>query len=244
MADKELAVIHCQPRIAWQGPFAVKMARGLERAGIPCMITDSRARRGGTPILLGTTLWRGVEQDGGDYLLVDRCQYGDTRHWVSLGWNGRGYRARWPENRDPSRWEAYGVPLEPWRTGKRVILCGQVGAYSPDWFSEEGWYSAVSDHCTHFRPHPMGDNPTGLPTATDFSDCKVAVVLNSSIAVQAIMAGIPVVTMDAGSMAWPITGHTIDDIRTPDREEWCHWLAWCQWSHDEIEEGRLWDSLW
>jgi hypothetical protein len=72
----------------------------------------------------------------------------------------------------------------------------------------------------------------------------VAVVLNSSIAVKALMEGVPVVTMDRGSMAWEITGHTLDDIRTPEREDWCHWLAWCQWSHDEIQEGTVWDFLW
>lgn len=236
------AVIHVEPLIEWQRPFAAKLAEGLQARGIKFTATSSRERIGEMPILLGTTFWRRIEQDGGDYILVDRCHYGDTEQWVSLCRNGRGYRAKWHDITDPSRWEKYGQPILPWRTGSRIVLCGQVGSYSPDWHDESSWYRTVK--ATHFRRHPAGDNPTGLPEAFDWTDTKCAVVLNSSIAIQTVLCGIPTVTMDRGSMAWPVTGHTLEDIRTADREEWAHWLAWCQWSHDEIREGIPWDYLW
>jgi hypothetical protein len=69
-------------------------------------------------------------------------------------------------------------------------------------------------------------------------------VLNSSIAIQTVMCGIPTVTMDKGSMAWPVTSHVINKITTPDREDWCNWIAWAQWSHQEIKEGIPWDYIW
>lgn len=237
------AVIHLHKGIPWHMPFANKLVEGFRAKGIDVKATSSFQRVGGMPILLGTTLWHSVEQDGGEYILVDRCHYGDTDSWVALAKNGRGYRAQWPQQRDPSRWQKHGQPLLPWRKGgSKIILCGQVGAYSPDWDSEANWYRSVK--ATHFRPHPCGDNPTNLPIVADWKDCKCAVVLNSSIAVQTVMCGIPTVTMDKGSMTWPITGHALDDIRTPEREPWVHWLAWCQWSHDEIREGIPWDYLW
>ncbi len=238
------AVIYCEPRIPWQGPFALKLADGLKAKGIPVTLTTERERIGpGMPFLLGTTFWHRIEQDGGEYFLVDRCHYGDTNSWVSFAKNGRGYRAQWPDKRDPSRWEKHSQPILPWREpGWKVVLCGQVGSYSPDWHDEASWYRTV--RATHFRPHPQGENPTGLPIAKDWKDVKAAVVLNSSIAVQTVLCGIPTVTCDRGSMAWPITGHTVDDIRTEEREEWCHFLAWCQWSHDEIQEGKPWELLW
>lgn len=233
-----LAVIHSQPAIAWHGPFAAKLVDGLKAIGIPSVVTADRSRHvEGFPILLGTTLWRGIEATG-EYLLVDRCSFGDTNHWVSLVWNGHGRRGdhRIPQGFTADRWERYGVDLLPWKVGSRVILCGQTETYSPHWDLLTQWYRSVK--ATHFRPHPAGDNPTDLPVARDFEDCKLAVVLNSSIAVQAVMAGVPTVTMDEGSMAWDVTGHSPQDIRMPDRRPWAHALAWTQWSHDEIREGR------
>lgn len=239
------AVVHWHQAIPWHGPFVPKLIAGLKARGVEVNTTSSPQRIGGMPILLGTTLWRNIEQDGGEYILVDRCHYGDTDQWVALAKNGRGYRAQWPDRRDPSRWERYGQPILPYRQGgSRVILCGQVGSYSPDWHDEKHWYGSVN--ATHFRRHPCGENPTGLPEVKDWRDAKCAVVLNSSIAIQTVLCGIPTITMDRGSMAWPVTGHTLDDIRIrylPEREEWAHRLAWCQWSHDEIREGTPWDYI-
>jgi hypothetical protein len=235
----KICSIHCQPRIGWQGPFALKMREGLAKIGIHATITDSRLRAGlGFPILLGTSNWRGIESQG-EYLLVDRCSFGDTERYVSLVWNGHGRRGdhRIPVSPCPSRWEGMGIDLVPWRQrGSRVVLCGQTESYSPHWPRIEDWYKTVP--ATHFRPHPAGSSPNLLPTAFDFSDCKAAVVLNSSVAVKAVMAGVPTITMDEGSMAWDVTGHSLDDIRMPDRRPWAIHLAWTQWSHDEIREGK------
>lgn len=231
------ATIHCQPRIGWQGPFALKMREGLAQIGIQAQISDSRMRSGlGFPILLGTSSWRNIEASG-EYLLVDRCSFGDTERYVSLVWNGHGRRGdhKLPARITADRWEKHGVELHPYKHGSRVIVCGQTETYSPHVRRIEDWYASVKG--THFRPHPAGSNPNLLPTAFDFSDCKAAVTLNSSVAVKAVMAGIPTITMDEGSMAWDVTGHSLDDIRTPDRTLWAHTLAWTQWSHDEIREG-------
>jgi hypothetical protein len=232
-----LASIHCEPRIGWQGPFSQKMREGLAKIGIAATITDSRIRTEiGFPILLGTTCWRRIEASG-PYLLVDRCSFGDTNHWVSLVWNGHGRRGdhRIPREASPARWEGMGVDLQPWRkSGSRIVLCGQTESYSPHWALND-WYRSV--RATHFRPHPAGDNPTGLPIAKDFENA-IAVTLNSSVAVQCVIDGVPTITMDEGSMAWDVTGHSLNDIRTPDRLPWLHALAWTQWSHDEIREGK------
>lgn len=212
------------------------MAEGLKAIGLPSTITSDRFRHDGIPVLLGTSCWRAIEGTG-DYLLVDRCSFGDTNQWVSLIWNGHGRRGdhRIPREAPASRWESMDLVLVPWRQrGSRVVLCGQTESYSPVW-TLDAWYRSV--RATHFRAHPAGDNPTGLPVALDFDDA-VAVTLNSSVAVQCVMQGIPTVTMDEGSMAWDVTGHSLEDIRTPDRLPWMHRLAWTQWSHDEIREGR------
>jgi len=137
-----------------------------------------------------------------------------------------------PENR-VSRWHP--TP-EWWRTGSKRVLCGQHGAYSPHYERPEDWYSTVS--ATHFRGHPAGDNPTGLPRVHDWDDVGVAITLNSSVAVDAVIAGVPAVTMDEGAMAWDVTSHDASKTITPDRKPWLEWLSWTQWNHDEIRDGE------
>jgi hypothetical protein len=238
-------VIHCKLAIPWQPVRAKYFAEGFERRGIPYTITDSPVRTDSSsvPLLLGTSRWKTIEADGGDYLLVDRCSFGDTDKYVSLVWNGHGRRGnhRVPAEVDGSRWEAMGHELKPWQPrGSRIVLCGQTETYSPHYQTLEEWYRDVP--ATNFRKHPSGENPTGLPDAADFED-SIAVTLNSSIGVKCVLAGIPTITMDEGAMAWDVTGHSLDDIRMPDRTFWAWRLAWTQHSDDEIREGKLWDWL-
>lgn len=243
-------VIHCEPRIEWHADFASKVAEGFHAIGIPYAVTRSRERLGtGLPILLGTTCWRGIEADG-PFLLLDRCSFGSPAHWMSIVLEGHGRRGdhRVPSIRDGSRWERHAVPVLPWQTtGSRTILCGQTEPYSPRHTTISSWYRTVAPACTHFRPHPAaapphaGSCPTSrLPRTTSWDDCRLAVTLNSSVAVTTVLAGIPTATLDEGAMAWDVTSHSPEEIVVPDRTEWLHWLAWTQWTHDEIREGVPW----
>lgn len=229
--------IHAEPQIPWQAWRAGVFRDGFEQIGVNVEVTSDRSRHDGIPVLLGTTLWRGIERDGGEFLLVDRCSFGDTEKFVSLVWNGHGRRGdhRVPDNYDASRWEKHGVELKPWQDGSRQILCGQTESYSPHWPSLDNWYAA--QNATHFRRHPAGINPTRLPDAATFDDCGLAITLNSSVGVQCVMEGIPTQVHDEGSMAWDVRDGECD------RLPWCHWLAWTQWSDDEIREGTPWAYL-
>jgi hypothetical protein len=246
------AVIHCEPKSAWQPIRAAYFQEGFRKAGIPCEITSSRERQDGMPVLLGTSFWRGIERDGAPFLLVDRCSFGDTTRFVSLVWNGHGRRGdhRLPDRIKADRWEAMGERLLPWKHGSRFIVCGQTETYSPHYREPANWYKALSAHGDDlkYRPHPaeMGQSTHKAPCgslAYDFEGA-IAVTLNSSIGVKCVIEGVPTITMDEGSMAWDVTGHALDGVITPAREEWAHVLAYTQWSDDEIKEGKLWDSLW
>lgn len=130
-----------------------------------------------------------------------------------------------------------GVDVLQWATsGHRVLLCGQTETYSPMYATLNDWYQTVN--ATHFRQHPRGTNPTGLPSMTDWADVGRVVTLNSSIGVQSVMMGIPTVTMDDGAMAWDVSSHNPEVQKTPDRRRWLRWLSWTQWRHDEIAEGK------
>lgn len=246
-------VIHVEPLIGWHRSFVVTLVEGLRRIGVPCTVTRSRERRGeGLPILLGTTCWRAIEADG-PFLLLDRCSFGSPSQWMSIVLGGHGRRGdhRVPDVRDGSRWERYAVEVRPWNTaGGRTVLCGQTETYSPHFPTVESWYDRVAAACTHFRPHPAAVRqpaaPCGaarLPATNSWNDCRLAVTLNSSVAVDTVLAGIPTATMDEAAMAWDVTSHVADEIATPDRTEWLHWLAWTQWTHEEIRQGTPWQRF-
>ena len=228
--------IHCEPLIPWQQGCADGFQQGLKTLGIESFITNSRFRESDIAIVLGTTCWRNIEADG-SYLLVDRASFGDPEY-VQLVWDAHGRRGDHcvPECRG-QRWEKMGVQVLQWATsGNRVLLCGQTETYSPNYQNLSDWYRRVP--ATHFRKHPRGSNPTGLPLMLDWADVGRVVTLNSSIGVQSVMMGIPTVTMDEGAMAWDVTSHHPEVTVTPDRRRWLRWLSWTQWRHDEIAEGK------
>lgn len=227
--------IHCEPKIAWQGPFAERMRRGLCAIGVNAEITNNRGRETDVAVLLGTTCWTYIEQTG-NYLLVDRASVGDP-DYVQLVWNGHGRRGDHCVPEDTGdRWDKMNVTVYPWTTGgKRVVLCGQTATFSPHYADPAEWYAKVS--ATHFRRHPAGDNPTGLPNQTDWADVGRVVTLNSSVGVESVLTGIPTVTMDEAAMAWDVSSHDPEVSITPYRSRWMRWLAWTQWRHDEIEAG-------
>jgi len=230
--------IHAEPAIKWQGAASQRFSNGLKALGIGCTITTERTRVSDVSVLLGTTLWRNIERTG-KYLLVDRASFGDPEY-VSLVWDGHGRRGnhcvpdgycdRWGKQKhlvEMFRWDIH---------GDRVVLCGQTEPYSPHYNRLEDWYDEVE--ATHFRAHPAGNNPTGLPRAYDWTDCGLAVTLNSSIGVESVLKGIPTVTMDQGAMAWDVSSHADGQIYTPNRRDWLEWLCWTQWSWSEIEQGK------
>ena len=106
-----------------------------------------------------------------------------------------------------------------------------------------------------FRPHPLayrrgGVRPVAGTTLRDGSLAEelqraaVVITFNSNTAVESVLAGVPTITMDPGSMAWDMTSHAIDDpLVTPERERWAATLAWRQWTLAEIESGAALENL-
>ena len=229
-----MITIHAEPNIDWHIRGAARFLEGLYAIGLEARVSSSRVRESEIAILLGTTCWRNIETDG-RYLLVDRASWGDPEY-VSLVWDGHGRRGNHMVPMDlGNRWGRIGCEVQPWRDGQKIVLCGQTETWSPHYRSLTDWYDQVD--ATHFRGHPAGGNPTGLPRCQTWDDVGLAVTLNSSVAVDAVMAGIPTVTMDGAAMAWDVTSHRIEAIK-PDREPWLQWLAWTQWHWDEIREGE------
>lgn len=195
-------------------------------------------------------------------LIMERAYLADRFHWVSLGWNGLNGRAAWPQIDSRSRWEQHFAHLmQPWRfkpDGYALIL-GQVPTdASVRHISYLGWAAQTAENLrragyqVRFRPHPRSayaipGNVRDISTASlaeDLDGARFTVSFNSNSGVDSVLAGVPSITADIGSMAWDVSSHQLlTPELTPDRINWAARLAWKQWLPDEIEDGTAWDFV-
>ncbi len=203
--------------------------------------------------------------NGGRYLVLERAYIGDIherRRWCSIGYDGLNGRADFCNaDSPPDRWEKYfaGV-MKPWRNdGKQAFIMGQVGGdasiYGVDiavWYElAEARLRASTGRSVLFRPHPNDPNvepPYGARLATGvLAGClayaSVVATYNSNTAVDSVLAGVPTIACDKGSMAWDVASQDWDRCARPDRNQWAWNLAHTSWLEEEIADGSAWEHL-
>lgn len=197
-------------------------------------------------------------------LVMERGHLPDRFGYCSCGFNGLQNYAEYPAINDSSRWEEnFWHLMQPWaETDGAALVVGQVkGDASLGKLNIEQWVSEVtrkliaSGRRVIYRPHPLSRLPDGnfcpdgawLSLGTleqDLAESSFAVTYCSTAGVEAALAGVPVVALNKGSMAWPVSSHSLmNPITTPDREKWAHRLAWTQWTPAEISSGLAWEVL-
>ena len=202
---------------------------------------------------------------GKEVLIMERGYVGDRFAWTSLAWNGLNGRAtRYCTLSDPERFNRnfHGL-MQPWKSGgDYVLLIGQVqGDASLGGMDLRGWYERTAREAhrayglpVRFRPHPEsikrghkvivpGAKTLGGTLADAFAGAAVVITFNSNTGVESVLAGIPTVTLDQGSMAREVSAHSIGDITRPDRSDWAARLAWCQFEMAEIKSGFAWECI-
>lgn len=162
--------------------------------------------------------------------------------------------------------------LKPWKNGRGeyILVCGQVpGDASVQGLNVDQWAQSVVDAIHSkpmsgtiarkwdvvYRPHPLVSQrrcsrwPKGARLSTaktlqeDLVNAKLVITYNSNSGVEAVCAGVPTVALDQGSMAYPVAGHALNEIKIPDRTSWAQRLAWCQWKLEEIASGFAWEMV-
>ena len=211
------------------------------------------------------------QQRGCHHLVMEYGYLGDRRTWVSLGWNGLNGRATFPVCRDNGQrfYTHFGHLLQPWRADVGdgyVLVVGQVETdrqirHPLRMTDFKVWASDVVKTLhhlgladIHYRPHPLAKDPAWCPDGavlvhgpsvlTDAINARFVVTYNSNSGVEAVLYGVPTVTMDEGAMAWDVTSHNLaQPFVRPDRTMWAHNLAWAQWQVEELQSGVAWDVL-
>lgn len=245
------AVVHANDA-PHQLEHAMIMLGGLTRHGIEARLGDYD-----TPEPCDFAVCWGARQErlfaaGRPLLIMERGHVGDRVAYTSVGWGGLGRRGRYPKAPDGgARWRArFGQLMQPWRyePGYALVI-GQVpGDAALRGLDVEAWARDTLARLdalgwdAGYRPHPLV-TPSRTTLADQLAGSGLCVTYNSTAGVEAVLAGVPTVTLDEGAMAWPVTSHALAHQRWPDREAWAHDLAWTQWTREEIARGDAWAAL-
>lgn len=181
-----------------------------------------------------------------------------------VGWDGFAGNADFrTDGVGSGRWDMFPIKPKPWRP-KGVGSCVVMGQLSRDTQVQDvdhiDWCQRTVAQCqviydeVIFRPHPKSDSRDKYGIDEKICDvdllkhtlskAQCVVTWNSTTGVDAIIAGVPVVAMDEGSMAWPLASHTLDaPLRNPSRREWLNKLGYSQWTQEEMRAGLPWRHL-
>jgi hypothetical protein len=243
--------------------WGTAFADGLKRHGWTVHV-ETKPRRCDMIVFWGARhakLYR--EQSGAsEVCLLERGYLGDRFQWASVsfggGLNGRG-RFAGPFD-DGSRWGRYFAHLmRPWREtpGRYALVMHQVPGdmatvnvnLGEFYRKARAAFSPLME--VRERRHPRLTPKHGAEViqqsaqslAADLEGAAVVVTWNSNGGVDAVLAGVPTVAMDEGSMAWAVTGHALEIPPMPDRTAWAKAMAWKQWRVEEMASGACWEAV-
>lgn len=194
------------------------------------------------------------------YINGTRGSYKENRlRFISANFGGTGNQCAKFYGMPSDRAEKHSLELSPWRVNKGgdVLFFGQVpGDASVAHFD---YHMSLSAHlklaqCRYgdavkFRAHPLSNitfefvRNDYLSLEASLRDAFCTVTFNSTATVEAVLAGVPSVTLDARSVAFPVTTHRIGQVEFKEREQWLYNLAYMQWTLDELASGEAWRHL-
>ncbi len=161
-------------------------------------------------------------------------------YWYALSRDYHNGAGSWNPG-GPERWESWGIPINPWRTGGEYVLIlesrgiGDSGIAAP-----RGWSQRMFAKLSHgpdpvlYRTHPGTDKTTEHPSLYDnLAAAKKVVTWGSAAALKALLYGVPVENYFS---QWIGTCGT-------DRQFTFERLAWAMWSIEELSSGEPFSRL-
>lgn len=245
---------------------ATAMVAGLKRHGVDVQkINHGTATKSDIVVCWGWRRGQTLVRPGRRVLVMERGYVGNRFKWTSMAWDGLNGRGTVPAVNDGGdRWNKHFASyMWPWRLdGEIVTIMGQVpGDQSIAGVDMDAWYRKAAAACSRFgevvfRHHPIcterglrepkldGVRIVDGSLLDALSKSKCVVTYNSNSGVDAVLAGIPTIVCDHGSMAWEVATQGLEsELRRPDRSDWCSRIAWRQWQREEIEAGEPWEYL-
>lgn len=198
---------------------------------------------------------------GCDLVIKDSLKAGRDVYHIDHGYLGRGesfdgyYRVTKNnlqdialEDRPDDRFRVFGRIIQPWQSGSHVVVCpiasavaGFYGINAYEWTT--GVVSELKKHTD--RQVVVKPKDSEAPLSRVLQNAHCLVTFNSTAAIEALIRGIPVITL--GPSATRIMGRTaVADVERPlkpEREPFLHALAYRQFTLDEMKSGLCWRLL-
>lgn len=206
-----------------------------------------------------------LERHQGRRLLMVESAFVKRGEYYQVGWGGQAGSAdfRPPRPWKIDRWAAIGVHEAPWQynAAGKFVVCGQLPRDTQVQHTDHAaWCRETIKALQYyglpvtFRPHPKVESASIYGVAKNLIDCRslaetladarAVVTYNSTSAVDAVLAGVPTITMDSSSIAWPVTSHKLrPELAWPCRAQWLGDLGYSQWTVDEMAAGDPWRHL-
>lgn len=172
-------------------------------------------------------------------VFVAENSYIRRRGWYALSRDHHNGPGSWFVG-GPERWASFGIELQPWRTGKEVVILGQRSIGEPGIASPKGWEESIRRKVNgRIRKHP-GKDKDGIPLEQDLAHARCAVTWGSAAGLQALILGVPVFYGLKNWIGAPAARHVSEfgEPRKGDRLAMFERLAWAQSHVDEIRSGE------
>ena len=182
----------------------------------------------------------------------------DTHYRFSVnGWSPDKYVRG---GHDKSRFEKLGLTIDPWKDhGSQIIVVGSSRKAAVE--HGFGYMKWERDTCNalrcrglkiEYRPKPSDKEKTSIhgvgydlgSTKDSLFRAKAIVTHHSNMAIDALLAGVPVHCETGAAAAFSVP---LDSIGEPERlegrEQFLYDVAWLQWSLEEMRSGEAWSHL-
>lgn len=219
-------------------------------------------------------LWAAVQAAGAVPIMLDkgyiRTRREDARVWeywrVAIGAHHPSAYMMARE-RDPARFEALDVEVQPWRrTGFQILIAGSSAKYHDFYgLDDPTAYAtaiveqirAATDRPIVYRAKPSWKEAVPIPGTywSPGADNITAALANtwalithgSNACFEAALHGIPSIVLGNG-VAAPISSRSLDELAHPQMERrkrmrWLHNLAFCQFTEAEFASGFAWSII-
>lgn len=255
--------------------IAKAMAAGIEACGDQVMLSADWIPVAMADCAVGygwryPDVFEAYREAGSAFVYIDLGWWERKPHGNEMG----GYHKVVVNEREPmayfrrgsasDRFARFGLSVQPWRsTGSHILLGGmsaksaKTRGYAPQEWERDAIrrIREVSDRPIWYRPKPSWGEATPIE-ATRFSgpgesiaaalrDCWAVVTLHSNVAVDALLAGVPVHCQHGVGAALSVA--SLAEIEAPalpeGRERLMADIAYVQWSVAEMRSGECWAHL-
>lgn len=218
--------------------------------GEPCRIVTGAPPEDGKPFIVWGQRWLGEKlipkaiKSGRPFWHIDNGFWNSARGG-EIGNYRFSYRGLSPVMMDKPARRARDIKPQPWKTGGDYVLLAYP---SPTFGRCLGMDMAKWRRETQQRLKGCGlpirhrEKDCSRPLTEDLAGAMALVTHSSNVAVEAAVAGVPVV-VEPTSAAAPIGSASIHDLNRPDRSHWLASLASQQFTLGEMASGVAFTML-